>query len=312
MGLKLELNLIDGVEFILGADSPLVSKFTATITFKAETAGFSIETSGGVHKIQGSWRMTYQLPAGYLLALEIVSPLLPSDVIINALLNGDKANMIFKLEVTTGGQRHVVKGSYSLADQAIEFSLNVEIPYLKIAKATLVSAMNFSDTVKIHLTGTLDDKVNTFDLVYEKGSSNFQVEITSPFIPTGMVRGEGQIHGEMMKDMEIKLQLQNNEQSVSGIVDVQILSKDDIRTKVIINTPFAGYKKMKFGAQYLKEEEIKVLLFLTNQSSSALSFTLKTMKMKSRCIWKLKHQLKTSKRLKENLRFLLKYLVQRY
>lgn len=260
--LKLELNLIDGVEFILGVDSPLVSKFTATITLKTDTAGFSIETSGGVHKIQGSWRMTYQLPADYLLALEIVSPLLPSDIIINALLNGDKANMIFKGEVTTGGQRHVVEGSYSLADQAIEFSLNVEIPYLKIAKATLVSAMNFSNTVKIHLTGTFNDKVNTFDLVYEKGSSNFQVEITSPFIPTGMVRGEGQIHGEMMKDMEIKLELQNNEQSVSGIMDVQILSKDDIRTKVIITTPFAGYKKMKFGAQYLKEEEIKMLIFV--------------------------------------------------
>ncbi|XP_068239150.1 uncharacterized protein [Palaemon carinicauda] len=260
--LKFELNLIDGVEFLLGADSPLVSKFTATIKIKSDTAAFFIETPQGVHKVQASWRMTYQLPADYLLALEIISPKLPTDVIINALLNGDNTNMIFKGEVTAAGKRHVVEGSYSLADKAIEFSLNVEIPILNITKATLVAVMNFSSTVKMHLTGTFNDKVNTFDLTYERGSSNFLVEITSPFIPTGMVRGEGQIKGEIMKDMEIKLQLQNNEQSLSGIMDVQVLSQDDIRTKLIITTPFAGYKKMKFGAQYMKDEQTKILFYV--------------------------------------------------
>ncbi|XP_064121465.1 uncharacterized protein LOC135225850 [Macrobrachium nipponense] len=259
---KLELNLMNGVEFLFKADSPLFETFSVVCKASTDTAVVMIETPSGVHKIQASWRLTYKMPADYLLSLETSSPLLPSDFVINTLLNGDKSSMNFKTELMVGGEKNVIEGSYSLAKNAIDFSLNVESPPMNINKATLAAVMAFTSTVKMQITGTFNGEVNTFDLVYEKETRNFHVEITSPFIPTGMARGEGQITGEMLKDMKIKMALLNNEQTISGVINMKALSQDDMKINVVITTPFTGYKKMKFGAQYMKNEETKIVFFV--------------------------------------------------
>ncbi len=201
------------------------------------------------------------MPIDYMANLELASPLLPVDYVFGVVIGGDKEKRTLQAELNAGGIKHLLEGFVTMSNQGGSFSLNLETPVSGINRATVEASVEFVPKTQIHITCSFANKVNTFDFNFDKENMAFMSALESPFIPTGMLKAEAKITGEINKNMQLKINLMNNENSMSGVLNTKIASPQNIKVNLKITTPFKGYKKMGFAVQYLKNsEEVNVLL----------------------------------------------------
>jgi len=257
-----DFDATSGIHLTFKIDTPLFPKITSTIDLTVASVGFSVETPSGTHKLLATWQLTRKMPADWIGNLELASPLLPVDYTVGVVVGGDQEKRILKAELKAGTVKHVIEGYASMSGNGGSFSLNIETPIKNINRASIEASLNFDSKVEMHISGTFANKINTFDLSYDKDSRVFMSVLESPFIPTGLIKAEAQLTGEMNKNMQVKMDLKNNEKSVAGIFNVKVISPQNMKTNLKISTPFKGYKKMNFGAQYMKNDEnVTIRLF---------------------------------------------------
>ncbi|XP_068239146.1 LOW QUALITY PROTEIN: uncharacterized protein [Palaemon carinicauda] len=257
--MSVDIDFTNEVEASLLIDSPIFPKIAAMLKINTEAASLSIETPQGNHLLTLSWQI---LPGDYAFTAQLMSPLLPDTYSVNILLKSEKNNLKFKSELAVGSVQHIIEGSVSVTESSADISLGIETPFMNIGKATLAVSLKFAASVEMNITASIKDQTNTFDLVYDEDNRSFIVQVTSPLIPTGMAKCEGKIIGDTTKDMKMKITLQNSEKTISGVLHVKVLNGDNMKTELIITTPFKGFRKMKFGAEYVKNEDTAVIFFI--------------------------------------------------
>ncbi|KAK7070069.1 hypothetical protein SK128_004352 [Halocaridina rubra] len=251
-----------GVHITLKVDTPVFPKMISVINITPNSASFSLETPQGMHKLSGSWRVTRKMPADYVFNVEMSSPLLQKNYSFGIIFGGNQQKRMFKTELQAGNTKHMIEGMTFMSNIGGGFSLNIETPVKNINKGAIEAKLEFGSQVLLHISSSLANTVNTFDLSYDKANRVFSAVLESPFVPTEMLKAEAQLSGEINKNMKVKMDLSNKRKSVSGLLNVETISPENINMDLKITTPFKGYKKMSFIAQYKKTENITVLLSL--------------------------------------------------
>merc|ERR1712002_444866 len=242
----LDFDATSGIHLGFNIDTPLFPKINTKIVLTVATAGITVETPQGTHKSMASWRVTRKMPADYTLGV---------------VFGGNHEKRTMKAELNAGSVKHLVEGYASMSSNGGSFSLNVETPVYGINKASVEASLNFDSKVTMHISGTFANKINTFDLSFDKETRSFMVIAESPFIPTGMVKAEAQLSGEINKNMQVKVDLMSNAKSISGVFTVKVISPKNIKTAIRITTPFKGYKKMNFNVEYKNNgDDVTILL----------------------------------------------------
>ncbi|XP_064104223.1 uncharacterized protein LOC135214035 [Macrobrachium nipponense] len=259
--IQFSLDVISGIRSHLMIDTPLFPKVDVTVELTFDSANFTLITPQGTHKLLATWRVTRKTSVDYMANMELASPLLPVDYVFGVVIGGDKEKRTLQAELNAGGIKHLLEGFATMSNQGGSFSLNLETPISGINRATVEASVEFVPKIQIHITNSFANKVNTFDFNFDKENMAFMSAIESPFIPTGMLKAEAKITGEINKNMQLKINLMNNENSMSGVLNTKIASPQNIKVNLKITTPFKGFKKMGFAVQYLKNSEgVNVLL----------------------------------------------------
>lgn len=270
--LSVDVDFTNGVEANLLIDSPLFPKVAAALKITAGSASVSLDTPQGNHLLDLTWQV---LPGNYAVTAKLMTPLLPDTYAVNMVLKGDKTDLKFRSQLAIGSIQHVIEGSVLVKDSSADILLEIETPFMDIGKATLSVSLKFAADVEMNITAAIRDQTNTFELVYNKNGRAFLVQVTSPFIPTGMAKCEGKIIGETLEDMKIKVSLQNSENTISGVMHLKVQNENNMRAELIITTPFKGFRKMKFGAEFVEDEDTTIIFFVDKPIKCAAQLLLK-------------------------------------
>lgn len=257
-----EFDVTSGIHLGFKIDTPLTPKINCTVDITVASVNFSAETPSGAHELLVSWGFTREMPSGWVGSIKLSSPLLPEDYIVDIFVGGNQEKQMLKAELAAGSVKHVIEGYTSKSKNGGSFSFNIETPIKNINRASVEALLSFQRKIEMHISGTFANKINTFNLSFDKDSRKFITVMESPFIPTGMMKAEAQFTGEMNKNMQVKMTLKNNEKTISGIFNVNVISLYNMKTSLKIATPFKGYKKMNFGAQYMKDDDVTILIFI--------------------------------------------------
>lgn len=252
----LDLDLRSRLEATVKIDTPVFPKVTTTLQVAPAVAGITIETPKGTHKVQLSWRQTRRMPSDWIASLELISPLLPE----NYLFSVNLGSKHIKAELQTGSIKHALEARTSVSNYGGELSLMIDTPFENINKVTLDASLNFQNNVEMYITANFANTVNSFRFNLDKENRKFVSIVESPYVPTGMAEAEAMLTGNT-KNMQMKMALKNAEDTISGILNVKIESSQNVSTNLKILTPFKGYKKMNFGARYLKDEVTNISVY---------------------------------------------------
>ncbi|XP_063589036.1 uncharacterized protein LOC134766188 isoform X1 [Penaeus indicus] len=253
----LDLDLRSGLAATVKIDTPVFPKVTTTLQVAPAIAGITIETPKGTHKVQLSWRQTRRMPSDWIASLELISPLLPENYLFSVNL-GSKHIMA---ELQTGSIKHTLEARTSVSNYGGDLSLMIDTPFENINKVTLDASLNFQNNVEMFITAKFANTVNSFRFNLDKENRKLISIVESPYIPTGMAEAEAMLTGNTNENMQMKMALKNAEDTISGILNIKIKSSQNINTNLKIITPFKGYKKMNFGARYLKDEVTNISVF---------------------------------------------------
>nr|AII25497.1 beta-1,3-glucan binding protein [Penaeus merguiensis] len=253
----LDLDLRSGLEATVKIDTPVFPKVTTTLQVAPAIAGITIETPKGTHKVQVSWRQTRRMPSDWIASLELISPLLPENYLFSVNL-GSKHIMA---ELQTGSIKHTLEARTSVSNYGGDLSLVIDTPFENINKVTLDAALNFKNNVKMDITAKFANTLNSLRFNLDKENRKLISIVESPYIPTGMAEVEAMLTGNTNENMKMKMALKNAEDTIAGILNIKIKSSQNINTNLKIITPFKGYKKMNFGARYLKDEVTNISVF---------------------------------------------------
>lgn len=270
--LYFEIDARTGVQVTVKIDTPCSSKVTASFEFLAASAGLVIETPTGIHKAKITWRVTSKMPSDWLATVELMSPLLEDNYSFSCMLSDNKANKIIKAELAVGSVRHSLEASTSMRNNGASFFLYIETPFKNINKATLQASLDFENIIQLQVAANFSENINTFNFEFDRDNQTLMTMVQSPYIPTGFVRAEAAVTGDMKKYMQLKTALKNSVKTISGVLDVEIPSSQDIKMNLKVATPFKGYKKMNFVGQYLKDEVTTIIISL----DKPVSFTVNT------------------------------------
>ncbi|XP_068221439.1 uncharacterized protein [Palaemon carinicauda] len=259
--IQFSLDVVSGIRSHLIIDTPLFQKVDITAELTFASANFTLVTPQGTHKLLATWRITNKMPVDYMANLELASPMLPVNYVFGVVVSGNQEKRTLKAELIAGDVKHLLEGMATMSSHGGSFSLNLETPICEINRATVEASLEFVPNTQIHITCSFANKVNTFDFNFDKENMAFMSVLESPFIPTGMVKAEAKLTGEFNKNMQLKINLADNANTIGGVLNTKIASPRDMKANLKITTPFKGYKKMNFGVQYLKNsEEVNVLL----------------------------------------------------
>jgi len=196
------------------------------------------------------------MPSDWIASLELISPLLPE----NYLFSVNLGSKHIKAELQTGSIKHALEARTSVSNYGGELSLMIDTPFENINKVTLDASLNFQNNVEMYITANFANTVNSFRFNLDKENRKFVSIVESPYVPTGMAEAEAMLTGNT-KNMQMKMALKNAEDTISGILNVKIESSQNVSTNLKILTPFKGYKKMNFGARYLKDEVTNISVY---------------------------------------------------
>jgi len=124
-------------------------------------------------------------------------------------------------------------------------------------KANIELSLNFKNKFETKLTGSFGDEKHSFNMIYDLDKNSFVASAESDLIPTGLARAEAIQSGNLEDGLVLKMALKNSQKQISGSLDLK--KADHVILKV--NTPFKGYKKMTFGANYNDGENTVLSIF---------------------------------------------------
>ncbi|XP_042874952.1 uncharacterized protein LOC122255069 [Penaeus japonicus] len=259
-----DLDVRTGFHATVKIDTPIFPVTTATLNLAPANAELIIETPTGTHKVKLNWRMTYRMPADYLMHVEVSSPLFPVEYSANVAISGEWSNMRVKVELQEGSSIHLFEGAISSSKTKAHVSVTIMTPYKNIKKIAFETSLDFSDDVELNVMLSHGDVFNTLDVTFNKNDRSFIAEAKSPYIPTGQASAEAKLTGNVNRNMQIKLALKTGQHTISGTLNVKVNSVQDIEANLKVLTPFKGYKKITFHAFYT-EDDMKHILVYTNK-----------------------------------------------
>nr|AHJ78589.1 dLp/HDL-BGBP precursor [Astacus leptodactylus] len=267
----LELDATTGILATLKIDAPIFRKVTVNFECVAATASLVVDTPAGIHKAKVTWRITRKTPADWLATAELVSPLLKETYTFSGILSGNREQRMIKAELDIGEVRHAVEASTSMAANGGGFLLIIETPFKNINKATLQTSLQFGNKIQLEVAANLSEQINTFNFTFDNDNQTLVTEAKSSYIPTGLVRAEAAFTGNMKTNMQLKAALMNSDKNISGVLNLKIPSSKAIKVNLKVATPFKGYRKMNFVAQYMKNEVTNIILSIDKPVSFSVN-----------------------------------------
>ncbi|XP_076066631.1 uncharacterized protein LOC143039997 [Oratosquilla oratoria] len=260
------LNLESGVKFNIEVKVPDSPKRTFAFVLKKNEASFVIATSQGTHKANVSWRIPSKMPANYVLHFEASSPFLTSGFEFNSEGSVSPDFVKILVEVTVAGVNHKLEGNITVKEKEISLSCKILTSIMNINNIIVKSHLDFTDKVIADLEVTVSHKVNKVNLLFDRNIKELQLSVESPYLPNDIVKAQATLDGENKNDLKLKLTLMDSMNTLSGVLKFKRKSENDISTALKILTPFKGYKKMTFGANYLKTNVSRIQVFSDSQS----------------------------------------------
>jgi len=200
--------------------------------------------------------------------LEITSPLLDHNIILNASLENGSIQRMIKASVAYGPIVHSVSTGYAYERNSANFILEVETPLFNLNKMTLKADMQISSELRADAVLELLGQTHSFELRSNMASSSNQritCTVKSPRIPGQIVRIEGDVSGMYPQSFTVTGLVQFNNQSFSSKLNMDIRSLSNIYGALEVKTPFEGYRKMNFIMNY-KQTIDNIVVNLTAES----------------------------------------------
>nr|XP_045624060.1 uncharacterized protein LOC123774022 [Procambarus clarkii] len=292
-----ELDATTGLRATLKIDAPIFQKLTVNFEYIATTAALTLETPTGIHKAKVTWRVTRKTPFDWLATAELVSPLLENTYTFSGILSGNRKQRMVKAQLDVGDVRHAVQATTSMSANGGGFLLIIETPFKNINKATLQASLQFGNKIQLEVAANFSENINTFNFTFDNDNQSLVAEAKSPYIPTGLVRAEAALTGNMQTNMQLKAAIMNSDKNISGVLNLKIPSSKAIKINLKITTPFKGYRKMNFVAQYMKDEVTNIILSI----DKPISFSVNTQFSNINSVIKGNLKIETSVQTLENI-----------
>ncbi|XP_076066633.1 uncharacterized protein LOC143039999 [Oratosquilla oratoria] len=260
------VNLESGILFNAQVDTPVFPKVALTLLLKGATAGITLTTPKGTHEAKASWRMTRRMPADYIFTLDVSSPFLQENYKFKSKMASSPRLFKSHMELTIGAVTHKLEVEVNMKETGGFLNLELVTPLMDIERAIIMANLDLADKIVAALQVTFADKVNKMDILFDKTNKKGMIEVESPFLPNEFIKVETTIDGENIQDLKFKMTLMDVKNTLSGVFKLKSKSNDDISATLKILTPFQGYRKMTFGAIYLKDSSTRVHVFSDSQS----------------------------------------------
>jgi len=241
----------------VNVESSVIPDISLELLLSSGNANLRIIAPNGTHKIDATWLATQRMPADIKGTLELSSPLLKQDYLIQTSLTNGKSVKDIKVHLITDTEKHIFETKITSKKNGGDVMIHVETPFISMKKGVVEISVNFKNKFETKLAASLGDMKHSFDMKYDLEQNDVVVSVESPIIPTGQAVAEARQSGNFVDGLELKMTLKNSQEQVSGTLDLKKASHILLK----INTPFKGYKKMNFGATYNSKDNTVVSIF---------------------------------------------------
>merc|ERR1712179_301184 len=208
--------------------------------------------SNGTHKLNTTWFSSQSMPADLKGTLEIASPLLDQDYVVQTSLTIGKSIKDIKLQIITDTKKHIFETNIKSKKNGGECLINIETPFIAVKKANIDFSFNFKNKFETKLAAALGDMKHSFNMKYDINQNSLVASVLSPLVPTGLVQVEATQYGNFEDGLDLTMTLKNSQEQISGALNVKKANHIILKIK----TPIKGYKKMTFGASYNEKDNI--------------------------------------------------------
>jgi len=241
----------------MNVESSVIPDIALELLLSSGSASLKLVDSNGTHKLNTNWFSTQSMPADLKGTLEISSPLLEQDYVVQASLTIGKSVKDIKLQIITDTEKHVFETNIKSKKNGGECLINVETPFISVKKANIDFSFNFKNKFETKLAAVLGDMKHSFNMKYDINQNSFVASVLSPLVPTGLVQVEATQYGNFEDGLDLTMTLKNSQEQISGALNLKKANHIILKIK----TPLKGYKKMTFGASYNEKDNTELSIF---------------------------------------------------
>merc|ERR1712042_152308 len=267
---QLDIDTTNNFKLNINVESSVIPDCALQLLLSSGSSSLMIVAPNGTHKLDATWFATQRIPSDIKGTLELPSPLLQQDYLIQTSLINGKSMKDIKLHLITGTEKHVFETKIVSKKNGGEGLIHVETPFISVKKADIEFSLNFKNKFEINLAASLGDMKHSFVMKYNFNQNSVVTSVISPLIPTGLAQAEATQYGNFEDGLDLTMSLKNSEEQISGTLDL----KKAERIILKINTPFKGYKKMTIGATYKEKDNTVVKIFADKPIKFNVDLTL--------------------------------------
>lgn len=148
---------------------------------------------------------------------------------------------------------HFSKIGYSYTARGILLVVDFDTPLFNINSGSFVADARINSHFKrVIIKLTRNDEIHTCDIKIDLNEINATAVLKSPYIAGDVAKAEVSASGSMEK-MATEIMVRYNKKMLGAKFGLEVNSSEDIRCTLEVKTPFRGYRKMNFGASFVKD-----------------------------------------------------------